>query len=60
MVNTVSPRTYTSPPLAGGDKGEGDIIDWKLLLFTLTPTLSRSRDKLGIYDKGEGAFSSLL
>jgi hypothetical protein len=41
MVNPVSPGTYTSPPLAGGDKGEGDIIDWKLILFTLTPTLSR-------------------
>jgi hypothetical protein len=26
MVNPVSPRTYISPPLAGGDKGEGDII----------------------------------
>jgi hypothetical protein len=30
-----------SPPLAGGDQGEGDLIGCMSILFTLTPALSR-------------------
>jgi len=34
-------KSAVSPPLAGGDQGEGYITDWNSNLFTLTPTLSR-------------------
>ena len=38
----------------GGDKGEGEKQgDGVILCFTPTLVLSRPRDKLGIFDKGE-------
>jgi hypothetical protein len=36
------------PPLAGGDKGEGDLIDCNSILFTLSPALSLQGE--GVYD----------
>ena len=33
-------KSRISPPLVGGDKGEGDITRWNSGVITLTPTLS--------------------
>jgi hypothetical protein len=43
-------KSNISPPLAGGDKGEGDNEPAEIpLLFTLTPALSR-RGRGSIFD----------
>jgi hypothetical protein len=34
-------NSQVSPPLAGGDQGEGNLIGCNSILFTLTPALSR-------------------
>ena len=33
-------KSRTSPPLVGGDKGEGDVTCWNASFITLTPALS--------------------